>query len=87
MIKPAEHEYLMITLKDFLIDLKSLLASNVVIYNSHSGEKETVLEACPKTLTYTLSVSGKKDLSHKLWDEIDYMRFRNSFKFKDGFTV
>lgn len=81
------NEYLKMALKDFLIKMESLLRANVEIYNAYSGINERVTSACSKKLTYTLSETGEKPLSHKQWDEVDYMRFRNSFKYRDGFTV
>lgn len=82
-----KNEYLKLSLKDFLIKMESLLSANVEVYNAYSGTKEKVVSACSKNLTYTLSNTGEKELSHKKWDEVDYMRFRNSFKYRDGFTV
>lgn len=87
MPKLEQHEYIKLSLKEFLNTLKSLLSSNVEVFNSYSGKEEVVVSVCPKELTYTLSSSGTLPLSHKLWDDVDYMRFRHSFKFKDGFTV
>tara|TARA_Y100001960_G_scaffold334108_1_gene445051 strand:+ start:13757 stop:14032 length:276 start_codon:yes stop_codon:yes gene_type:complete len=82
-----KHEELKNELRSFLIKLNSLLNAKVAIYNSHSGQKERLEKVSPKDFSYQLSISGEKCLKQKRWDEIDYMRFRNSFKYRDGFTV
>lgn len=82
-----KNEHLKLSLKVFLDKVNSLLAANVEIFNAYSGINEKVVSACSKSLTYTLSETGEKGLSQKKWDEVDYMRFRNSFKYRDGFTV
>lgn len=86
--REQKSELLKLELKAFLIKVEELLESNVEIVNTHyDKENDKVLSACSKTMSYTLSVSGHKELIDKQWDEIDYTRFRNSFKYKDGFTV
>ncbi len=83
----SQHEHLRIELKAFLMKLNSLLKSKVEVYNSYSGSEEILVSVCPNGLAYQLSETGNKCLKDKKWDEIDYMRFRHSFRFKDGFTV
>lgn len=88
MIKEEDRSiYLKMHYKDFLIKMEELIKSKVEIYNHHYEKPLKVISSDSKTYSYILEREGKKELEHRKWDEIDYMRFRNSFKFKDGFIV
>ncbi len=85
--KEQQSMYLKGSCRDFLYELEDLISSNVIIYNHHYGEPDLVISANPDDFTYVLKNNGIKDLSNRNWDELDYTRFRNSFKFKDGYSI
>lgn len=84
--KEKDYEYLKMALRDFFEELKVLLRANVIIYNIHKGGKRRLVSVSPLSFKYTLD-DGEKDLSHKDWDELDFMLFRRSFVLDDGFAV
>lgn len=81
------HEYLKMAARDFLEELKVLLKANVKVYNVHKGVKKRLINVSPLDFKYTLEDNKEKELIHKEWDELDFMLFRRSFFFSDGFIV
>lgn len=82
-----QHEHLKFELKTFLKSLNKLINSNVEVFNDHYDKREQLVSVDPESLSYSLSEHGHNCLKDKYWDEVDYMRFRHSFKLKDCFTV
>lgn len=85
--KENQSMYLKGSCKDFLYELEDLIESKVAVYNHHYGKPDLLISVNPNDFTYILENNGKKDLSNRDWDELDYTRFRNSFKFKDGYSI
>lgn len=86
MIQIKKDEYLKMALREFFEELRVLLEAKVVIINKHKGKSQKVISVTPLEFKYLLE-DGEKDLSEKDWDEHDWMIFRQSFFFDDGFVI